>query len=186
MLHLFIPLPVLFRCVLLGLVLTAAAYDLRYRIIPNWLVTSGIVLALLLNGFEWGVLPGIRTSLGGLSLALAIYMPLYALHAMGAGDGKLMAAVGAVVGWQDWIGIFLITAVIGGIAGLVVSKARGRLKRTLWNVGFILSEMKKGRPAYLANDALDVRGSKGLRLPHAAVIAAGTLAYLAIGPFLFA
>jgi prepilin peptidase CpaA len=184
--HLFIPLPVLFRCLLLALVLTAAVYDLRYRIVPNWLVASGITLALLLNAFEWGVLPGLRTALAGFALALAIYMPLYALHAMGAGDGKLMAAVGAVVGWQDWIGIFLITALIGGITGLIFSKARGRLKRTLWNVGFILAEMKRGRPAYLANEELDVRGSKGLRLPHAAVIAAGTLIYLAIGPFLSA
>ena len=38
---------------------------------------------------------------------------------------------------------------------LVVS--RGRLQKTFFNVGFILSEMKSGRPAYLANEELDVK-----------------------------
>jgi prepilin peptidase CpaA len=167
-------------CILLALVLIAALYDLRFRRIPNWLTGAGIALGLTVNVFERGIWPGLRFSLTGLGLALAIYLTLYALHAMGAGDGKLMAAVGSLAGWKSWIGIFLITAILGGIAALALSISRGRLKKTLWNVGFLLSEMRKGRPAYLSNEELDVRSSKGLRLPHGAVIAGGTLAYLAI------
>jgi prepilin peptidase CpaA len=48
-------------------------------------------------------------------------MALYALRAMGAGDVKLMAAVASLVGWQNWIAIFLITALIGGAAALMTS-----------------------------------------------------------------
>ena len=58
--------------------------------------------------------------------------------------------------------------------------ARKRLKKTFFNVGFILSEMKSGRPAYLGNEELDVRNQKALGLPHGAVIAVGTVFYLAL------
>lgn len=177
-------LPPLASWVLFVLVLTAAAFDLRFRRIPNWLTGAGIGLGLAASIFEWGIWRGLRFSLAGLCLALAIYMALYALHAMGAGDGKLMAAIGAVAGWKHWLAIFMVTAIFGGIAALALSISRGRLRKTLWNVGFVLSEMKRGRPAYLANEELDVRSSKGLRLPHGAVIAAATLAYLAIGRYL--
>jgi len=63
---------------------------------------------------------------------------------------------------------------------LILVLARGRLKKTLFNVSFILSEMKSGRPAYLANEELDVKNKKALGLPHGAVIAVSTVFYLAI------
>jgi prepilin peptidase CpaA len=91
-----------------------------------------------------------------------------------------MAAVGALVGWERWFGIFFITALIGGVMALILVLARGRLKKTLFNVSFILSEMKSGRPAYLANEELDVKNKKALGLPHGAVIAVSTVFYLAI------
>jgi hypothetical protein len=57
---------------------------------------------------------------------------------------------------------------------------RGRVKKTLWNVGFVLSEMKSGRAAYLANEELDVRSAKSVGLPHGVVIAAATLLFVAM------
>jgi prepilin peptidase CpaA len=91
-----------------------------------------------------------------------------------------MAAVGAVVGWPNWFGIFLVTAMIGGIMALILVAARGRVKRTLSNVVFILSELKGGRPAYMRREELDVKNPKALGLPHGAVIAVGTFFFLAI------
>jgi len=125
-----------------------------------------------------------QASLAGLGVAFAVYVGLYALHAMGAGDVKLMAAVGAVVGLQDWFGIFLVTALIGGILVLILITARGRVRQTLFNMGFILSEMKSGRPAYLAREELDVKSKKALGLPHGAVIAVGTIFFLALSAYL--
>jgi hypothetical protein len=84
------------------------------------------------------------------------------------------------VGWQDWFAIFLITAILGGAMALILVATRGRVKKTLWNVGFILSEMKSGRPAYLKKEELDVRSPKALGLPHGAVIAVGTIFFLAL------
>ena len=99
---------------------------------------------------------------------------------MGAGDVKLMAAVGALVGWERWFGIFFVTALIGGVMAMILVVSRGRLQKTFFNVGFILSEMKSGRPAYLANEELDVKNKKALGLPHGAVIAVSTVFYLAL------
>jgi prepilin peptidase CpaA len=91
-----------------------------------------------------------------------------------------MAAVGALVGWERWFGIFLVTAVLGALMAIILVLAKKRLKKTLFNVGFILSEMKNGRPAYLRNEELDVKNKKALGLPHGAVIAVGTVFYLAV------
>jgi hypothetical protein len=63
---------------------------------------------------------------------------------------------------------------------LILITAKGRVRKTLFNVGFILSEMKSGRPAYLANEELDVKNKKALGLPHGAVIAVGTIFFLAV------
>ena len=63
---------------------------------------------------------------------------------------------------------------------LILVATKGRVKKTFWNVGFILNEMKSGRPAYIAKEELDVRNPKALGLPHGAVIAVGTVFFLAL------
>jgi prepilin peptidase CpaA len=166
--------------VLLVVLLTAATFDVLYRRIPNWLTVSGVVLGIAMNTLIGTPEAGLAFSLVGLVVAFAIYAAFYAIHAMGAGDVKLMAAVGALVGWERWFGIFFVTALIGGVMALILVVSRGRLKKTLFHVGFILSEMKSGRPAYLANEELDVRNKKALGLPHGAVIAVSTFFYLAL------
>ena len=172
------------QALLLTLVLGAAVFDVRYRRIPNWLTVGGVIAGLAMNRFLDQGRPGLFVSaLEGLGLAFGIYVVLYALHAMGAGDVKLMAAVGSVVGVENWFGIFIATAVIGGIMALILVATRGRVRKTLFNVGFILDEMKHGRPAYLTNEELDVRNKKALGLPHGAVIAVGTLFFLALSAY---
>lgn len=168
---------------LLALVLGAAIYDVRYRRIPNWLTVGGAAIGVALNTFLGPPVGGLAFALKGLAMGFGAYLALYALHAMGAGDVKLMAAVGALAGWQNWVGIFIITAILGGVAAIMLSILRGRLGKTLWNVGFILSEMKSGRPAYLGREELDVRSSKSLGLPHGAVIALATIAFLGLSAY---
>ena len=171
------------EAVLISLVLGAAVFDVRYRRIPNWLTVTGVLAGLALNGFlaqAQGRSGLFVSSLLGLAIAFVVYFVLYALRAMGAGDVKLMAAVGAVVGWPNWFGIFIVTAIIGGIMALILVAARGRVKKTFWNVAFILSELRGGRPAYLRREELDVKNPKALGLPHGAVIAVGTIFFLAL------
>jgi prepilin peptidase CpaA len=165
---------------LLIVVLAAAVYDVRYRRIPNWISVGGALLGVALNSFLYRGVPGLILSFKGLALGFGVYFVLYALHAMGAGDVKLMGAIGALVGWQDWFGIFIITAILGGIMAVLVTLARGRLRTTVWNVCYILGEMKHGRAAYVTREELDVKSPKSMGLPHGAVIAVGTIFFLAV------
>jgi prepilin peptidase CpaA len=168
------------EALLMAVVLGAAVYDVRYRRIPNWLSLTGVLAGLAMNTFLYQGWPGLSHSLKGLALGFGVYFLLYMLRAMGAGDVKLMAAVGAIVGAQDWFGTFLITAMLGGVMALILVASRGRVKKTLWNVSFIISELKSGRPAYMKKEELDVRSPKALGLPHGAVIAVGTIFFLAL------
>jgi prepilin peptidase CpaA len=168
---------------LLALVLGAAVYDIRYRRIPNWLTVSGAAIGVALNTFLGPPVGGLWFSLKGLALGFFAYLLLYMLRAMGAGDVKMMAAVGSLAGWQNWFGIFVLTAILGGIAAILLSVMRRRLGKTMWNVGFILSEMKSGRPAYLRREELDVKSSKSMGLPHGAVIALASIAFLGMSAY---
>ena len=169
---------------LLALVIAAAVYDILYRRIPNWLTAAGVLTGFAMNGLLYHGWPGIHLSLFGFAIGFGVYLVLHLLHAMGAGDVKLMAAVGSMVGWQDWFGIFLVTAPIGGLMALILAVRRRRLRSTLWNVGFILSEMKSARPACLAKEELDVKSDKALRLPHGVVIAMGTIVFLILSAYM--
>ncbi len=165
---------------LLALLVGAAIYDVRYRRIPNWLTVTGVLVGLLLNFLIGPPEGGILFALKGLGTAFFVYLALYAIRAMGAGDVKLMAAVGALAGVERWFGIFFVTALVGGCMALTMVAVRGRLKRTLWNVSFILSELGHGRPAYAGKEELDVRSPRAVGLPHGAVIAISTVFYLAV------
>ena len=171
------PLSPAAQAVLLALVLVAAVFDLRYRRIPNWLSAAAAALGFALNGLLQGA-AGLTFAFEGFALGFSIYFAMYMLHAVGGGDVKLMSAAGALAGWQNWLDIFLITAILGGFVAVVVSLVQGRLKQTLCNIGFILTELSQGRPAWLRRQELDVRSPKSARLPHGAVIAAATVFFL--------
>jgi prepilin peptidase CpaA len=168
--------PVL-QALLVLVVVTAALFDIRERRIPNWVTVSGVVAGLVLNGFlyEW---PGLMSSLKGLGLALLIYFPLFAIRAMGAGDAKLMAAVGSITGPANWLGIFILTAMIGGFLGIALLLLTGRTRRTVANVGFLIRELAYLRPPYLGKEELDIRNPRSVGLPHGAVIALGVIVFL--------
>lgn len=176
----FTPVPLVIAICLLVMLAVAAYFDIRYRRIPNLISVVGLVVALILHAIIAPVWPGLRFSLSGFGLAFGIYIVLYSIRAMGAGDVKIMAAAGAMLGWADWMGLFIVTAILGGIAALILVISKRRLKKTLWNVGFVLTEMKSGRPAYLGNEELDVRSKKALGLPHGAVIAVSAAVFLVI------
>jgi prepilin peptidase CpaA len=163
--------------ILLPLVVAAAAFDLRQRRIPNWLTLTGLLLGIAMNVFLFGT-DGLLTSLQGASLALLVYVPLFALRAMGAGDAKLMAAIGAITGPWNWLGVMVLTALFGGVlaVGLVLAKGRGR--RTIQNLKLILTSWRFRRLPYDLSPELDVQSAQGLRLPHAVSILLGTVTFI--------
>ncbi len=88
-------LPGAAQILLAMLVATAAIFDLRCRRIPNWLVLAGIVVGLGWNAHSSGF-SGMGRAATGLGLVFALYLPFYLIRALGAGDVKLLAAIGAI------------------------------------------------------------------------------------------
>lgn len=113
---------------LLALVLAsiALATDLRWRRIPNWLNLAGLLGGVAINGYMEGFGGGL-TALGGALLGFLLLIPFYAVRAVGAGDVKLLAALGALTGPQALLSIALLGAVVGGLQSLVILARRGRL-----------------------------------------------------------
>jgi prepilin peptidase CpaA len=155
----------------------AAISDLRSRSIPNWLtlggVTAGVAAQIIFGGWA-----GARAAALGFGLAMLVYLPLFMLRAIGGGDVKLMAAIGAAAGPQNWLAIFLITSILGGPIALVTIVMRGRVGKTMRNIGAILSQLVRLRAPHRAEPELDVAHPKVLGLPHGAVIALGVAAFL--------
>jgi prepilin peptidase CpaA len=160
------------------LVLVAAAFDLRYRRIPNWLAAAGFLMGLVLNVWLGGA-SAVPTVLTGAALALCVYLPLYALRAVGGGDLKLMAAVGAIAGPTLWLVLFVVTSLLGGAAALVLVIAKGRLGPAMSNIGAVFVELLHLRGPYRAHPDLDVTSASATGLPHGAIIAVAVLLCLA-------
>ena len=173
---------------LAGLLLVIAWQDVRSHRIPNKLVLSGVVLGIGLNGllpggagFNSGALPGGLGWLGalqGLGVGMAALLPLYWLRAMGAGDVKLMAMVGAFLGLDDALGAVLAIFIVGGVMALAVVLWSQQLGRLVQNLKLILLgglvKMSAGQSPLL--DELPVSVGK---LPYAVAITVGTFGYLA-------
>jgi len=109
-----------FLIIFLGLILAfAVVSDLRFQRIPNVLTFAAIAVGLVYHwstdGFE-----GLFFSAKGLGLGVSILILPYLFGAMGAGDVKLMGAVGAILGPMGLFVAFLFTAISGGVYGLAV------------------------------------------------------------------
>lgn len=168
------------------LLLTVAQQDIRGYRIPNKLVLTGVVLGVALNGLlpeGWGFNSAIPGGLGwlgslkGLGVGLMVLLPLYWLRAMGAGDVKLMAMVGAFVGANDVLWIVLATFIAGGVMALAMVLWSGRLVTFFQNIRLMLiSGVVKMSMGSLP--AVDEAPASVGKLPYAVAITMGTFGYL--------
>jgi len=170
-------LPPVIQAILVLLAVLGAIFDARQRRVPNWLTLAGVILGIALNTFLFET-AGLWFSLKGLGLAMLVYFPLYLLRGMGAGDVKLMAAIGALAGPANWFGILVLTSLFGAIAALVAIGLKGRFRQTMWNIWMILTSLSLRRAPYESNPDLDIASTSAIRLPHAVSIGLGTLAFL--------
>lgn len=108
----------LINLILIILLLTAAFFDMKEKRIPNFLtfpvMLAGLILNIITNG-----LSGIIFSFYGFLIGLVIFFIPFILGGMGAGDVKLMAAIGVLMGWKFTLLSSLFTA-IAGIAVMFV------------------------------------------------------------------
>ena len=160
-----------------ALVITGIAvfFDLKTRRIPNALTFGVAALAIAGHGIDGGV-RGALTACGGWIVGAAIFFPVFALGGMGAGDVKLLAAIGALLGPIAAAWVCLFTGIAGGVMGLLVALGSGYLSRALTNLyGLLVFWRISGvKPA----PDLMLETHKGPRLAYAVPVFAGLVTSL--------
>lgn len=93
-------------------------YDIKEKRIPNAVTIPvsiwGLLSASINNGFT-----GFQFSLLGFLCGFVVFFIPFAFHLMGGGDVKLMAAIGALIGWKLILSVVLYSAIAGGILAIV-------------------------------------------------------------------
>ena len=154
--------------------LAGAIWDLRTRRIPNWITVPALIAALVLHSYRGALMQ----SLIGFVVSLCLGIPLFALRGLGAGDVKLTAAVGAIVGWPAFVVVFVLHALLGGAAAIGLLVWKGDLKRGLRNVAYILGELISFRAPYHGKEELDVASPRAITLPQAPILAVAAIVYV--------
>ena len=158
---------------LIAIVLIAMIVDFRSRKIPNWLTVPAFVAAVTLRSVLFGW-PGAKTALEGAGLALGLLLPLVLLRALGAGDWKLMGAVGAFLGPLMFLFVLVGSILISGIMAVVQMMRTRRVRETLSNLvvlvkGFFSFGLRVNPQISLDNPEL-------LKLPFGVAVAIATIA----------
>lgn len=150
--------------------LIAAVSDIRFHKIPNWLTYSTVVLAIVYSTAMKGS-EGFLFSVVGVVVGIAVLIPFYLMGGMGAGDVKLMGAVGGLLGPKGVFRAFLFTAIMGAIWALALLTFHGRLKETTQRFKTIL------RTFILTRQFIYTPSPEGEKRPglcYGLVIASGT------------
>ena len=156
----------------LALTLYAGWMDLRTRRIPNWLTVPGLVVGIATNGVLGGW-HGLVLALEGAGLALAILLPFVLLRALGAGDWKLMGAVGGLLGTKALLYVLIVSILAAGAIGMVQVIRANRVVRTLRNMwvlvqGFLIFGLRANPEISLDNPGL-------MKVPFGVAVAIATV-----------
>lgn len=151
---------------IVGAGMAATVVDIRQRRVPNvltmGLASVGVLLAM--TGLGAVTLGG---ALGGLALGLALLLPAHIFGATGAGDVKLLAAFGALLGPAGVFDAFVRAAILGGVMALAVAVWRGRLRETLYGTAMLVTTRSRTMAAVIEHPATNNR------FPYAPAIALG-------------
>jgi prepilin peptidase CpaA len=176
--------PALLLYILLAI---AVVSDCNTRKIPNKIVFTGSVLGVLLHsaispGSGFFSLPfgglGFTQSISGFGVGLGLMLPMYILKAMGAGDVKLMAMIGAFFGPIPIVNIVLFTLLAGGVLSIIAAIVNKNLKQVILNTQYMLTHSiiknLSGGASYIEQPPAPTG-----KLPYACAIAVGVIAHLA-------
>jgi prepilin peptidase CpaA len=148
----------------------ACWFDVRTRRIPNRLTVPAAALGLAAATVAHGS-PGALSSVVGLLFGMLLFFPLFALKGLGAGDVKLMGALGAWVGATLVLGVAFYTTLAGGLLALALIVKHRYGSQAVRNLWLLLTHWRVSglRPL----DALTLETAKGPKLPYALPIAVG-------------
>jgi prepilin peptidase CpaA len=163
---------------LIVVLLLASAFDLRRRRIPNRLLAGALIGALILHLASGAAASALLTTfLAGFAVGMLMFLPLYLLGGMAAGDVKLMATVGAFLGPSLVFQASLATYICGGVLALVIVLVRRRARHALFNAWALLQPLLlRAYRIRAAGDGAPAQSVGGM--PYALAITGGTLIVL--------
>jgi len=155
------------------LALIAAWTDSRSRRIPNWLTVPaaliGIGVNTMLGGWE-----GLKASLLGAAVGLALLLPFVLLRSLGAGDWKLAGALGTFAGPARLVNLLLVSVFVAGIMALALVIYKGRVRQTVRNIGHILVSLVTFR---LPGSHVSLDNPDSLKVPYGVALSATVVLY---------
>ena len=168
-------LSVIAAALLIPLALFISYYDVCYRRIPNPFVLVTLAVGILMHVIFGGI-DGALASLGGCALAFFLMFVLHVFGAMGAGDVKLFAAIGAVTGIHLVLPMFFVVILTGGILGVISILRAGEPKLIMMRVFHIVVGVLPGHsvPRFAVPD------DRRFTIPYGVAITLGSLISLAI------
>ena len=163
---------------LMTLLITAIYTDLQWSRIPNWLTFSATGIGVLVQAWIGG-LHGALTSLVGLGVGLGLFLLPYVCRAIAAGDVKLMAAIGSIIGATGALSVALLSVLAGGLYALGAMTYQWGLAATSRKLAFA------AYGAFMTGGSTGVRDLQlPFRLRYGLAIASGTLLFvLGVHPF---
>jgi len=169
------PTATVFEFFLVPLAVLIIYHDVRYRRIPNPFVLATLISGITLN-FVLGGFHGALSSIGGCVLAFILMFILHIFGAMGAGDVKLFAAIGSVIGAHLVLPTFVVVVLTGGLLALVTTLRSGVFVTTMHRVLQILVGLLPGwqMPKF------SVPTDRRLTIPYGAAITIGAIIATAI------
>ena len=159
-----------------AILILAAWIDGRELKVPNW-ITLPMILSGLVYSTCVGGLSGLGAGVLGMCVGLLTLLPLHAVGGMGAGDVKLMAGVGAWMGWEITFAAFCVSTVIGAVMAVVMVLSKRRMKHHYENFLLILSEWMVIRNPYELSRIAAKRKHSMMLLPYGIPICIGTIGY---------
>ena len=159
-------------------VLLASWIDYAQRRVPNWLNATLIVVGFAVQAAYFGT-SGVMTGLWGLLIGFGLLIVPWMMNGMGAGDVKLMAAIGVWMGPMLTFYSFALGAVIGGVAAIVMILSTGRLRMACGNLGIILAKCSSRQTLFSEFGGAKTFGTSSQLLPYGVPLTAGTLIVLA-------
>ena len=156
--------------ILIVCLLIAAIYDASIKKIPNWLTLTLVVSGLSWNGISAEGL-GLKDSGSGLIAGLLLMLPGYIFASMGAGDVKLMAAIGSVVGFNKTLDVVFYSYMAMLAIAVLFIIVKGDLLKLLLRYKVLIVGLFAGTWSYQKPDSSE---AASYRLPLAPAIALAT------------
>lgn len=163
-------------------ILLASWIDYAQRRVPNWLNATLAALGLFAQGVFFGWYQhgtgGVGWGLLGLAVGFGVLIVPWLMHGMGAGDVKLMAAIGCLLG--PWLTLlsFAVGAIIGGIVAVVMILSTGRAVHAYTNIQTIMTKMRRLETAFGEFGGAKTFGNTSQLLPYGVPLTVGTLGVL--------